>query len=202
MVDKLNQVALVKSPGKDAHTRRGNGFSLEEIKQAGVPINTLKKSKVQIDYFRKSANSNNIKKLKSLEIPSLDRKKKKPFVPKEKKKTPFKPEEMKKKAKPKKSSTKPVSKPIKKEKVKPTKKEKAITSKIEKVEKVPILSTGTPLTDLSGLGAATAKKFIELGVDTIEALIEEKSEELASLIKGVSEDRIKKWIEEGKDIIK
>ena len=202
MVNKLNQVALVKSPGKDAHIRRGNGFSLEEIKQAGISINNLKKKQVQIDYFRKSANPDNIKILKSLELSSSDRKKKKPFVKKEKKKTTFKPEELKKKEKPKKSTTKPVSKPVKKEKVKPTKKEKTIIPKIKEVEKAPIQSTGKPLTDLSGLGAATAKKFIELGVDTIEALCEENPEELASLIKGVTEDRIKKWIEEGKELIK
>ncbi|MFW9901496.1 MAG: helix-hairpin-helix domain-containing protein, partial [Candidatus Thorarchaeota archaeon] len=149
---------------------------------------------VQIDYFRRSANPDNIKMLKSLEIPSLDKKKKKPFVKKEKKRTPFKPKEIKKKAKSKISPAKTVPKPVKKEKVKPTKKEKA--------EKVPIQSTGKPLTDLSGLGTATAKKFIELGVDTIEVLCEENPEELATLIKGVSEDRIKKWIEEGKELIK
>jgi len=132
---------------------------------------------------------------------SLDRKKKKPFVKKEKKRTPFKPKEIKKKAKSKISPAKSVSKPIKKEKVKPTKKEKAIISKVEKEEIVPIQSKGKPLTDLSGLGATTAKKFNELGVNTIEALCEENPEELAQLIKGVSEDRIKKWIDEGKELI-
>jgi hypothetical protein len=52
------------------------------------------------------------------------------------------------------------------------------------------------------LGAATAKKFIELGVDTVETLCKEDPEELAQLIKGVSAERLKKWIEEGKEIIK
>ena len=61
--------------------------------------------------------------------------------------------------------------------------------------------TGIPLTELSGLGAATAKKFIELGVTDVEALCKEQPEELALLIKGVSVDRLKKWIEEGKGLI-
>ncbi|MFW9874446.1 MAG: helix-hairpin-helix domain-containing protein, partial [Candidatus Thorarchaeota archaeon] len=57
-------------------------------------------------------------------------------------------------------------------------------------------------TDLPGLGTATAKKFSELGVNTIEDLCEESPDELSALIKGVSADRLKVWIEEGKKMIK
>ncbi len=201
MENKQKQIAVVKSPNKDAHARKGHGFSLEEIKQAGISIDTMRKSKIRIDYFRKSANPDNIKTLKSLEIPSSGKKKKKPFVKKEKKRTPYKPKGEKKKAKPKISPTKPTPKPIKKEKVKPTKKEKVIPPKVEKIKKLPIETTGKPLTEIPGLGAATAKKFNELGVDCIEALCEENPEELAPLVKGVSVERLKKWIDEGKELI-
>ncbi|MFX1353945.1 MAG: helix-hairpin-helix domain-containing protein, partial [Promethearchaeota archaeon] len=60
---------------------------------------------------------------------------------------------------------------------------------------------GIPLTALSGLGPSTEKKFIELGVNSVEDLIKENPEELSVLIKGVSEERIQKWIEEGKSLI-
>jgi nucleotidyltransferase/DNA polymerase involved in DNA repair len=93
--------------------------------------------------------------------------------------------------KPKAPPVKPVPTPKKKEKVKPI-----------KVEKAPIKPEGIPLTELSGLGAATAKKFIELGVNNIEELVKEDIDELILLIKGVSLERLKKWIEEGKELLK
>lgn len=192
-------VAIVKSPAKDAKIRAGNGFSLKEIKEAGKTSELLKKLNIKIDYFRKSARSENIEKIKSLKTPKVEKKKKKSFVMKEKKKTPYKPKVEKIKAKPKKVvkekpkiiPAKPVTKPKKKEKVMP------IT-----FEKIPTEPAGTPLTELSGLGAATAKKFIELGVNNIEDLCQENLEELAALIKGVSVDRLKKWIDEGNELIK
>jgi ribosomal protein L13E/predicted flap endonuclease-1-like 5' DNA nuclease len=58
-----------------------------------------------------------------------------------------------------------------------------------------------PLTKLSGLGSATAKKFQDLGVTSVKGLIEEDPEELAMLISGVSADRIKKWVQEGKELL-
>ncbi|TKJ19708.1 MAG: hypothetical protein CEE43_14740 [Promethearchaeota archaeon Loki_b32] len=190
--------AIVKSPAIDAHMRAGNGFSLKEIKEAGKTPELLKKLNIKIDYFRKSAQSENIEKIKSLKTPKV-KKKKKSFVMKEKKRTPYKPKIEKIKAKPKKivkvepkiTPAKPVTKPKKKEKVKPV-----------KLEKIPTEPAGTPLTELSGLGAATAKKFIELGVNNIEDLCQENLEELAALIKGVSVDRLKKWIDEGNELIK
>jgi large subunit ribosomal protein L13e len=83
-----------------------------------------------------------------------------------------------------------------KEKKKPKKKEK---EKLKK-EKVKEEEKGTPLTELSGLGNATAKKFKEVGVNNIEDLIKESPEELALIISGVSEERIKKWIDESKEL--
>ncbi|MEE9376791.1 MAG: ribosomal protein L13e [Candidatus Lokiarchaeia archaeon] len=192
-------ITIVKSPAKDAHKRRGTGFSLKEIEGAGKTPDLLRKLNIKIDYFRKSAHLENIETLKSLKAPKLEKKKKKPFVLKEKKKTPFKPkvEEIKPKPKkpveekPKTAPAKPVPKPKKKEKV-----------KAAKVKEISTKPTGTPLTELSGLGGATANKFIELGVNNVEDLCKEKPEELAALIKGVSLDRLKKWIDEGKELMK
>ena len=73
--------------------------------------------------------------------------------------------------------------------------------KAEKIEKAPVKPIGIPLTELSGLGAATANKLIELGVNNIEDLVKENPSELAPLISGVSLERLTKWIEEGKELI-
>ncbi|MFX0075299.1 MAG: helix-hairpin-helix domain-containing protein [Candidatus Hermodarchaeota archaeon] len=59
----------------------------------------------------------------------------------------------------------------------------------------------TKLTSLSGLGPATASKFEELGVSSVEDLVKEDPAELASLIKGVSEERITNWINECKELL-
>ncbi len=201
MESKPTPVALVKSPSKDSHIRESNGFSLKEIQEAGKSIELLKKAKIKIDYFRKSVHNENIKMLKSFKFPSKEKKKKKPFIKKEKERTPFKSKKEKIKEKPKITTAETVLKLEKKVKVKPAKKEKVKTTKIEKIEKLPSPATGKPLTELSGLGEATAKKLIELGVENVEALCKEQPEELAPLIKGVSVERLKKWIEEGKELI-
>ncbi len=192
-------IALVNSPAKDAHKRKSSGFSLKEIKDAGKKIQLLKSLNIKIDYFRKSAYATNIETLKSLEKPKGKKKKKKPFVMKKRKRTLFKP----KVEKPKKMrkeptevvseiiTAKPISKPKKKEKIEPA-----------ELEKIPSETVGTPLTELSGLGGATAKKFIDLGVNNVEDLCKENPEELAPLIKGVSLDRIKKWIDEANQLNK
>jgi predicted flap endonuclease-1-like 5' DNA nuclease len=197
METKQKIIANVKSPSKDAHIREGTGFSFSEIKQAGKNLAILKELNIKIDYFRKSTHQENIDKLKTLEIPKKKVKKKEPFVKKEKKRTEFKPKTgkkaVKKPIKPKETLAKPTPKPKKKEKVKAIKE--------EKLEKIPE-PTGIPLTDLSGLGAATAKKFIELGVNTVEDLVKENADELASIITGVSLERLIKWIEEGKTLLK
>ena len=71
-----------------------------------------------------------------------------------------------------------------------------------KKEKVIIEAKGTPLTLLSGLGTTTAEKFIELGINNLEDLSKENAEELALLFKGVSEERLKTWIDDAKELIK
>ncbi|MHA2393286.1 MAG: helix-hairpin-helix domain-containing protein [Promethearchaeota archaeon] len=203
MENKTELYATVKSPTKDSHLRKSSGFSLKEVIKAGKSANQLAKLGIKIDYFRKSLYPENVDRLKSFKLPDEKREKKKPFVKKERKRTPYKPKELKSKAKPKVTPKSVIDKvpyrPIVKEKEKPAKKEK---KKALKEEKIKIEKEGTQLTELSGLGAATAKKFIELGVNTIEELCKENPEELASLIKGISANRCKNWIEEGKELIK
>ncbi len=185
MEKRQSLIPIVKSPARDAHLRNGSGFSLPEISSAGHNIQTLKKLGIQIDYRRQSAHEKNVKLLKSLKISDKKQKKREPFVAKEKKRTGFKPKTEKKKQR--------VKPAIKKQKVKEEpKKEK---------EEVKQIETGTPLTELQGLGPATAKKLNELGVSSVEDLLKEKPEELGTLVKGCTEDRFKKWIEEGKELI-
>ncbi len=191
MESKQKSTARVKSPSKDARIREGKGFSLNEIKKANKKIDLLKNLNIKIDFFRKSAHPENIEKLKNLEIPKKKGKKREPFIKKDKRRTPFKPE-VKKRAKPK----IPPKKPAVKEKPKPVKKEKLVKKEIEKKEEKAL-----ELTDLSGLGTATAKKFFELGVNNLEDLVKENPEELATLIKGVSLERLTIWIEEAKSLL-
>jgi len=211
-------VALVKSPAKSSsyHLRKGNGFSLKEIKEAGLSIQILKDLNIKIDYYRRSANQMNVDTLKTLEVPKKKGKKRKSFVKKEKKRTPFKPKEGKKKEKPTKVKEKAPEKPaVKKSKVK----EKAVTKKKPEVDKAPAAKIkeiekaleeskaaaekeGTPLIKLSGLGVTTAKKFEGLGVTSIEELIKEDPAELAKLIKGCTEVKISTWVKEGEKILK
>jgi predicted flap endonuclease-1-like 5' DNA nuclease len=199
MEDSKNIVAMVISPAKDAHHRNGKGFSLSEIKEAGKIVNLLRELNISIDFFRKSKHEANVEELKKLKTTSKKRKKKNPYEFKEKKRTPFKP----KVEKPKKKSAKVVKTTPKPKAVK-----KAPAPKKEKVKKEPKpakidVSTDdtTKLTSLSGLGPATAKKFEELGVSCVEELVNEDSAELATLIKGVSEERIKNWIVECKELL-
>lgn len=196
MESKQKPTPIVKSPSKDSHLREGKGFSLNEIRNSGRSIKLLKELNVKIDYVRKSSHKENIEKLKSIKKTKEKGKKREAFVRKEKKRTPFKPkiEKPKRKRAPKPKIV--AKKPKVKEKPKAIKKEKKITKKEVSVEKL-----GTPLTELPGLGPTTAKKFSELGVYTVEELCKEKPEELALLIKGVSEERLKDWIEQGKEMI-
>jgi len=195
-------VAMVISPAKDAHMRKAKGFSLGEIQEAGKTAELLRKLNVDVDYFRKSKHENNIEKLRKLKDTSKKAKKKKPYEAKEKKRTPFKP----KVSKPKKKTVKKV---VAEKPAKPTKgAKKAPAPKKEKVKEEPKpkkkeLPEGetTALTSLSGLGPATAKKFEALGVSCAEELVKEDPAELAKLIKGVSEERIKNWINECQELL-
>ncbi len=195
-------VAMVISPAKDAHIRKAKGFSLGEIQEAGKTVELLRKLNVDVDYFRKSKHENNIEKLRKLKDTSKKAKKKKPYEAKEKKRTPFKP----KISKPKKIAVKKV---VAEKPAKPTKTtKKAPAPKKEKIKEEPKLmkkelpkADTTALTTLSKLGPATAKKFEELGVSCVEELVNEDPAELASLIKGVSEERITFWISECKELL-
>jgi predicted flap endonuclease-1-like 5' DNA nuclease len=199
MGNKTELIATVKSPAIKASVRKGKGYSLKEMRDAGRNVNQLKELNIQIDFFRRSSYPENVEKLKTLKVSEKKGKKRSSFVKKERKRTTFKLTKEKPKVKPKEILVDTPKKPavkkkrgaVKKEKLKPVKKEKA---KIEEI--------GIPLTNLSGLGAATAKKFAELGVGSVEELSKEDPEELASLIKGVSLERLVKWIEEGKELIK
>ena len=194
-------VAMVISPAKDAHKRKAKGFSLGEIQEAGKTVELLRKLNVDVDYFRKSKHENNIEKLRKLKDTSKKAKKKKPYEAKEKKRTPFKPHV----SKPKKKAVKKIvaekpAKPTKAAKKAPaTKKEKVKKEPKPKKKEIPEGET-TPLTSLSGLGPATAKKFEALGVSCAEELVKEDPSELAKLIKGVSEERIVNWIKECKEL--
>ena len=199
MENNKNIVAMVISPAKDAHLRAGKGFSLSEITEAGKTVEILRDLNMDIDFFRKSKHEANIEELKKLKPVSKKTKKKKPYVFKEKTRTAFKPKVEKPKKKPakvKKITQEP--KPIKKA---PTpKKEKAKKERKSAVKELPTTET-TKLTSLSGLGPATAKKFEELGVSCVEELVKEDPAELATLIKGVSEERIINWISECKELL-
>ena len=197
-------IPIIKSPARDAHLRKGSGFSLAEIKSAGYELHAIKNLGIEIDYRRKSAHEKNIETLKSLKIPEIKQKKRDPFVAKEKKRTGFNPKTKKAKKK-----TTPVIKKekveieqpkIKKEKVKVEKPKEKKEKEKERVETI-LEKEIMPLTELQGLGPATARKLNELGVESVEDLIKENPEELASLVKGCTEERLKKWIEEGKELM-
>lgn len=56
---------VVKSPSTKK-LRKGRGFSMEELKQAGVTIELAKKIGIRIDKRRKSVRQENVEKLKEL----------------------------------------------------------------------------------------------------------------------------------------
>jgi len=192
-------VAMVGSPARDAHLRKAKGFSLGEIKEAGKSVELLRRLNIDVDYFRKSKNETNIEKLKKVKDIGKKVKQKKPYKAKEKKRTPFKP----KTPKPKKKVVEEVvgKKPAKAAKKAPVKKERVKKEPKPSKKEISKAET-TALTSLSGLGPATAKKFVALGVSCAEELINEDPAELASLIKGVSEERVSNWIEECKELLK
>ena len=207
MENYKNTVAIVISPAKDAHKREAKGFSLPEIKEAGKTPELLKALNLNVDYFRRSKHEINVEQLKKLKQVGKKVKKKKPYVFKEKKRTPFKPKVEKKVRKKPVKIEKTEQKPKITKKAPPPKKEVekvAITpAKKEKKEKKEKLKPEkTKLTSLTGLGPAAAKKLEELGVSCVEELIKEKPGDLAPLIKGISEERISKWCDEGKEILK
>ena len=100
MENNKNNIAVAISPAKDAHIRKGKGFSLSEIKEAGKTVGLLRESNVNVDFFRKSKHETNVEALKTLKPASKKKQQKKPYEFKEKKRTPFKPKVEKAKKKP------------------------------------------------------------------------------------------------------
>jgi predicted flap endonuclease-1-like 5' DNA nuclease len=199
MENNKNIVATAISPAKDAHLRKAKGFSLPEIKEAGKTVEALRDLNVNIDFFRKSKHKNNIEELKKLKIVSKKEKKKKPYELKEKKRTEFKPKVEKTIKKPVKAAK--TTQPSKSTKKAPALKKEKAKKEPKSVKKESPSTETTKLTSLSGLGPATAKKFEELGVTCVEELVNENSSELATLVKGVSEERIAAWINECKELL-
>jgi len=193
MENNKNIVAVVISPAKDAHKREAKGFSLSEIKEAGKTPELLRALNIDVDYFRKSKHDLNIEQLKKLKPASKKVKKKKHYAFKEKKRTPFKTKVEKTEQVPKITKKTP---PPKKEV------EKVVLTPAKKEKKEKLKSENTKLTSITGLGPAAAIKLEELGVSCVEELIKENPGELAALIKGVSEERISKWCDEGKEMLK
>ena len=192
-------VSMVVSPAKDAHMRKAKGFSLGEIQEAGKTVELLRKLNINIDYFRKSKHERNIEELRELQDLSKKVKKKKPFEAKEKKRTAFKPEV----SKPKKKAVNKdvIEKPAKVAKKAPAPKKERVKEESKPKKKELSKAETTTLTSLTGLGPATAKKFEELGVNCAEELVNENPADLAKLIKGVSEERIRSWISECKELL-
>lgn len=224
---EVKPIANVKSPSKSNYykSRNGNGFSLSEIKKAGKSVQLLKELGVKIDFFRKSTHNFNVEKLKSLKSVEKKTKKRESFVKKEKKRTPFKPEPPKKKRTKSAKKITPKKKQISKTRIEVVKEPKELIEKkfdegkklakedikikmedVQKVSEEAIKKEkkkgGTPLTQLTGLGLTTAKKFESIGVSSIEELIKKNPEELAKLIKGASAVRIDTWIKEGQELLK
>jgi len=216
MDDKIVEIpiAKIKSPSKTAQLKNGSGFSLAEIKQAGKNVQILKKLKIKIDYFRKSVYESNVDLLKDLKAPVPKGKKRDPFVKKEKtskkkfkgvKEEKPKAKEVKtetaKKAPKKKAATK--KKPAAKKKAETKKVEKLTVESVEKIEPKPKeeIEGAIALTQLSGLGMTTAKKFENLGVNSVQELLEENAEELSKLIKGCSVVKIETWQKQGKALL-
>ncbi len=202
-------IAEVKTPEKTPHLKNASGFSLTEIRQAEQTIDTLKKLNVRIDYFRKSSYDENVNKLKELKAPIPKGKKREPFVKREKKsKKSFKgvkEEKVVEKAEVKKPAAKKKAAPKKKAETqeKPEAVKKLKAEPVEKIEPKAKkeAAEGIPLTQLPGLGMTTAKKFENLGVTTVQELIEEDASELSQLIKGCSEVKIETWQKQGKDLL-
>jgi predicted flap endonuclease-1-like 5' DNA nuclease len=198
-MEKNNSLTpLVKSPAKDAHIRHAKGFSLSEIKESGHNLHLLKRKNIKIDYFRQSSHPENVEMLKKISI-EKSKEKRTPFVKKEKKRTAYKPKEEKVIGK---KRTKKVTKAPKKKVKKETLGEKPVKPKKAMVKEEQSIAGQTPLTELSGLGPSAEAKLREIGVTCIEELLKESPEEISTLIKGISEDRIMKWIEEGKEVLK
>ncbi|MHA1606027.1 MAG: ribosomal protein L13e [Candidatus Freyarchaeota archaeon] len=164
--------AMVRPPRQPQRLREGRGFSIAELKEAGLTLHDAKQVGIRVDVRRKTVHMENVKALKDF---------------------------MKKLVKGKAARRKAV-------------KEKEVKKAIEKVEEVEgtekkVMVEGevkpgkTPLTILKGLGAKTAQKFAEVGIESVEELAEEDAELLSEAL-GIKKERVASWIDEAKDIVK
>ncbi|TFF85727.1 MAG: hypothetical protein EU518_00610 [Promethearchaeota archaeon] len=185
-------VSIVQSPSRDHHLREGGGFSLAEIEKSNKELEQIKDLGIKIDYRRQSAHKLNIEKLNQLEVPKKEKSKREAFVKKEKKRTPYRPKEKRKKEK--KLEEKKITPEKKIEKKKVTKKPKEKGKEVSEEKLI-------PLTKLHRLGPKTEEKFKEIGVNSVNDLIKENPEDLATLIDGASVDSIEGWIKEAKELL-
>lgn len=176
----------VKTPSRKRILRKGSGFSLEEVRKSNKSIEEIKAIGIKIDYRRITLHDANIEILNNIKIESKKKDKREPF--KKKVKIPKKP---KKKKVVKEEVPEPVKKEVKKEVKKPAK----------KPVKKPTTKEGIKLTVLDKLGPTTEKKLIEIGITDVESLCKEDPKEVALLVQGCSEEKLSKWIEEGKKIL-
>lgn len=51
---------------KEGGTRKGKGYSIEELKEAGLKLSDAKSKKIAVDKRRKSCHSGNVEELKKL----------------------------------------------------------------------------------------------------------------------------------------
>ncbi|MFO7797814.1 MAG: helix-hairpin-helix domain-containing protein [Promethearchaeati archaeon] len=83
--------------------------------------------------------------------------------------------------------------------------EKSIVTQKEETPEVKIAEKSQikpiKLTKLNRLGPKTEEKFREVGIDSVNELIDKDPGELAKKIDGASQNTIKKWIEEGKKLL-
>jgi outer membrane biosynthesis protein TonB len=183
-------VPLIKYSKKQFSMRKGRGFSLEEIKKAGLNLDIIKREKIRFDPRRTSSYEQNIEILKSISI----KPKKKPVI---KEKQPVKKEKIiKKKKKVEKKEPVKEIKPKKEKKIeaKPKKVKAKVKSEIE-IDKNAIKE----LTTISGLTETDAKKLIAIGVLNKKDLLEMAEDlDILSEETGISLTKMKKWISKNK----
>ena len=158
--------------------REGRGFSLKEIKEAGINIQRARKLGFLVDRRRKTVYDENIKKLKEL----LKTAKKKPVkkkLVKEKVEKPIKKEKkVKKKAEePKKKVAKPKKKAVKEKKIKEI-----------------------ALTEVKGLGKKTAEQLEKAGIKSANELLSLDTKEIVEKT-GISEKKIERLKENTKEVL-
>ncbi|MCD6127448.1 MAG: ribosomal protein L13e [Methanomicrobia archaeon] len=151
--------------------RKGRGFSLGEIKEAGVDIRKAKKLGFLVDRRRKTVYEENIRKLKELLKP---------------------PKPVKKKAVKEKISE---EKPIKKETIEKEKKKAVKPRKKEEKKEKEIL-----ITEIKGVGKKTSEKLEKAGIKTVNDLLSSDTKNIAEK-SGISEKKIEKLKENAKELL-